>query len=224
MYVRQSQTTPLTGGNWESLVTYFPGIAPSTAWAGASSITTLGTVIAGTWHGAAVGITYGGTGLAATPTDGQLLVGKTATNAYVQATLTGTTHQVIVTNGSGSIALSLPQSIDTTSTPTFGGETITPASNGFAFVVENAAGSVAFACETTYSTANSVGGFYCYGGGWGGAVTASLAGGDLALSGVVENISGQTFKLHSNGVGDLMTFDFTNGICYPNRLVLPGSA
>lgn len=65
-------------------------------------------------------VVYGGTELVTTPTDGQLLIGKTSTNKYVLATLTGTSSQVIVTNGSGTITLSLPQDIGTGSTPTFG--------------------------------------------------------------------------------------------------------
>lgn len=64
-------------------------------------------------------IANGGTGLATTPTDGQLLIGKTSTNAYAKAALTGTANQVVVTNGSGSITLSTPQNIDTGATPQF---------------------------------------------------------------------------------------------------------
>jgi hypothetical protein len=46
--------------------------------------------------------------------DGQLVIGSTGL-APTKSTLTGTTDQVIVTNGPGSITLSLPQSIATTS-------------------------------------------------------------------------------------------------------------
>lgn len=56
-------------------------------------------------------------------TDGQLVVGSTA-GAPVLATLTGTANQVNIANGAGSITLSLPQSIATTSTPTFAQATI----------------------------------------------------------------------------------------------------
>jgi hypothetical protein len=61
----------------------------------------------------------GGTGQT-TYTNGQLLIGNTTGNTLAKATLTGTTDQVVVTNGTGSITLSLPQSINTTSNPTFG--------------------------------------------------------------------------------------------------------
>jgi hypothetical protein len=60
-------------------------------------------------------------------TDGQLLIGKTTGNTLAKATLTGTVDQVIVTNGGGSITLSTPQSIATTSSPTFGGLTLSAA-------------------------------------------------------------------------------------------------
>jgi hypothetical protein len=59
----------------------------------------------------------GGTSITATPTNGQLLIGNGS--GYTLATLTGTANQVNVTNGAGSITLSLPQSIATSSTPQF---------------------------------------------------------------------------------------------------------
>jgi len=68
---------------------------------------------------AILGISYGGTGLAGTPTNGQLLIGNGA--GYTLAALTGTPNQINVTNGAGSITLSTPQSIATSSTPTFAG-------------------------------------------------------------------------------------------------------
>ncbi len=64
----------------------------------------------------------GGTGQT-TYTNGQLLIGNTTGNTLTKATLTGTTDQIIVTNGTGSITLSTPQDINTTSTPTFGDTT-----------------------------------------------------------------------------------------------------
>jgi len=56
-------------------------------------------------------------------TNGQLLIGSTG-NAPVVANLTGTSNEVIVTNGAGSITLSLPQAIATTNSPTFAGLTL----------------------------------------------------------------------------------------------------
>lgn len=53
-----------------------------------------------------------------TMTDGQLVIGSTG-NTPVRSSLTGTTNQITVTPGAGSITLSLPQDINTTATPTF---------------------------------------------------------------------------------------------------------
>jgi hypothetical protein len=62
----------------------------------------------------------GGTGLAALPIDGQLLIGKTNFPfGFALSTLTGTANQIVVTNGSGTITLSTPQAIGTGSSPTF---------------------------------------------------------------------------------------------------------
>lgn len=63
-------------------------------------------------------VANGGTG-SGSFTNGQLLIGNTSGNTLTKATLTGTADQVVVTNGGGSITLSLPQSIATTSSPTF---------------------------------------------------------------------------------------------------------
>lgn len=55
----------------------------------------------------------GGTGVTGTPSNGQLLIGNGS--GYTLATITGTTDQVNVTNGSGTITLSTPQDIATDS-------------------------------------------------------------------------------------------------------------
>jgi hypothetical protein len=105
--------------------------------AGGTQIVTVGTIATGVWEGTDVGVQHGGTGVstltdggvllgsgtgAITPlaqaTNGQLVVGSTSADP-VLATLTGTADQVVVTNGAGSITLSTPQSINTTSSPTF---------------------------------------------------------------------------------------------------------
>jgi hypothetical protein len=57
-------------------------------------------------------------------TNGQVLVGSTGA-APVAATLTGTAGQITVTNGAGTITLATPQSIATTSAPTFKDLTVT---------------------------------------------------------------------------------------------------
>lgn len=72
-------------------------------------------------------------------TNGQLLIGSTGA-AAVPAAITGTTSQVIVTNGPGSITLSTPQNIATTSSPTFVGATLTGLNT--AGIVTNTSGGV----------------------------------------------------------------------------------
>lgn len=71
-------------------------------------------------------VSQGGTGQT-TYTNGQLLIGNTSGNTLTKATLTGTANQVVVTNGNGTITLSLPQDIGTGSSPAFGGITLTGA-------------------------------------------------------------------------------------------------
>lgn len=67
--------------------------------------------------------------LVSTPlTNGQLMIGSTDV-APVAATLTGTADQIVVTNGAGSIVLSLSQSIAPSSTPTFTSLTLAALSN-----------------------------------------------------------------------------------------------
>jgi hypothetical protein len=55
--------------------------------------------------------------------NGQVLIGRTG-NAPIANTLTGTTNEINITNASGSITLSTPQPIATTSSPTFNALTI----------------------------------------------------------------------------------------------------
>jgi hypothetical protein len=116
-----------------------------TSWTGNTSIVTLGTVTTGTWSATTIATTKGGTGLTSFTsggavyatstsalttgtlpvasggtgqtsfTNGQLLIGNTTGNTLTKASLTGTASQITVTNGTGSITLSLPQDIDTSS-------------------------------------------------------------------------------------------------------------
>lgn len=91
-------------------VTLTLGGTPATALLQATSLT-LG------WTGT-LAVARGGTGQSSY-TDGQLLIGNTSGNTLTKATLTGTSNQVVVTNGNGSITLSTPQDIGTSSNPQF---------------------------------------------------------------------------------------------------------
>ncbi|GAB4033229.1 MAG: hypothetical protein Fur0012_12650 [Elusimicrobiota bacterium] len=109
---------------------------------GTQRISNSGTVSNATWNGNTVSVQYGGTGATTftsggilygngtgaiqvlpVMTNGQLLIGD-GSGAPSLATLTGTSDQVNVSNGAGSITLSLPQSINTTNSPTFAGLTL----------------------------------------------------------------------------------------------------
>jgi hypothetical protein len=67
---------------------------------------------------AILNVVSGGTGQSSY-TNGQLLIGNTTGNTLTRATLTGTSNQIIVTNGAGSITLTTPQDIATSSNVQF---------------------------------------------------------------------------------------------------------
>lgn len=79
--------------------------------------------------GTALAIASGGTGQT-TYTNGELLIGNTTGNTLTKATLTGTTNQITVTNGAGSITLSTPQDIGTSSSVQFGSFGVGTAASG----------------------------------------------------------------------------------------------
>lgn len=56
------------------------------------------------WQGSAIGVVYGGTGQT-TYTDGQLLIGNSATSSLTKTTLTASTG-ISITNGNGTISIS----------------------------------------------------------------------------------------------------------------------
>jgi hypothetical protein len=68
-----------------------------------TGITGVGTIAAGTWNGTAIGVGYGGTGLTATPANGQLAIGNGT--GYSLATLTAGTN-VSISNTAGGITIS----------------------------------------------------------------------------------------------------------------------
>jgi len=68
-----------------------------------TGITGVGTLTAGTWNGTAIGVAYGGTGLTATPSNGQLAIGNGT--GYSLATLTAGTN-VSISNTAGGITIS----------------------------------------------------------------------------------------------------------------------
>jgi hypothetical protein len=79
-----------------------------------SSLTSVGTIATGVWNGTAIGYAYGGTGLTAAPSNGQLAIGNGT--GYTLATLTAGSN-ITITEGSGSITIA---STDTNTTYTAG--------------------------------------------------------------------------------------------------------
>ena len=76
-----------------------------------------------------LGVAYGGTDISTVPVNGALLIGN-GTN-YTSATITqNSANQVIVTNGAGTITLSTPQDINTSSNVTFNQVTVTDSASG----------------------------------------------------------------------------------------------
>lgn len=68
-----------------------------------TGITGVGTLTAGTWNATTIGTAYGGTGLTATPTNGQLAIGNGS--GYSLSTLTAGTN-VTISNTAGGITIS----------------------------------------------------------------------------------------------------------------------
>jgi hypothetical protein len=89
----------LSGSTVSSFSAGTTGLTPNTATTGAVTL------------GGTLEVDNGGTGQT-TYTNGELLIGNTTGNTLTKATLTGTTSQVDVTNGTGSITLSLPATIN----------------------------------------------------------------------------------------------------------------
>lgn len=99
-----------------------PTIDIDAAYVGQNTITTVGTIGTGTWNGTAIGPTKGGTGLTAVPTANYVLGADAAGTAIEgKSVVSGDTDRVTVTHGVGSITISGPQDLNTTSVPTFAG-------------------------------------------------------------------------------------------------------
>ena len=99
-------------------------------------------------------VANGGTGQS-TYTDGQLLIGNTIGNTLTKTSLIGTSNQVIVTPGNGSITLSTPQDIATSSTPLFTGLTLTNTSGNCNFAM-NATTNATDNCVLTFTAKANV--------------------------------------------------------------------
>jgi len=145
-----------------------------------------------------------------TLTNGQILIGSTGLTPQV-GTITGTANQVIVTNGAGSITLSLPQDIHTAATPTFGGMTL----NGN---LDITAGGATILGTTTINASGAA--TTSIGNTSGGSVTVSVNSGttNLVLQGILNNDATTTFlTLDGTNVRNRTLASFllaNNGVTY----------
>lgn len=126
---------------------------------GSSSITTLGTIASGLWHGTTLGSTYGGTGVnngSNTLTLGNNLI--TSGNFPLTLTQTGTTNITLPTTGTliTSSVLSLPSlaTVGTITSGTWNGTALTGTYGGTG--VNNGSSTITLGGNLTTSGANAV--------------------------------------------------------------------
>lgn len=92
-----------------------PMIDISASYVGQSSISTVGTINAGIWHGTTIAPQYGGTGLSSLGGGNTLFGINAAGSGGEYKTVNGTSNQITITHGVGTIIVSTPQDINTTS-------------------------------------------------------------------------------------------------------------
>ena len=90
-------------------------------WSGTVNITTLGAIGAGTWNATTIAVDKGGSGQTSY-TNGQLLIGNTTGNTLAKGTITGTTDEVDVTLGAGTIQIGMPDDVTIGNHLTIGGD------------------------------------------------------------------------------------------------------
>tara|TARA_R110000822_G_scaffold301108_5_gene424845 strand:+ start:1888 stop:5421 length:3534 start_codon:yes stop_codon:yes gene_type:complete len=138
-------------------------------WAGSTNLTTAGTFTTATWNAGVIAGQYGGTGVnnsGKTITLGGNLTtsgaygstftmtgttnvtfptsGTLATTSGVVTSITGTANQVNASASTGAVTLSLPQSIATTSAPTFADLTIQGSSPDIGLIPSSGDGTLSF--------------------------------------------------------------------------------
>jgi hypothetical protein len=153
---------PLTNGEIDTNFINLNNDKLESSYTGNSNLVTLGTVTTGTWSATTIAtnkggtgltsftaggavyanstsslttgtlpISSGGTGITTTPNNGTLLIGASG-GTYASGNITGALNRITVTNGSGTINLTLPQDIAASSNVQFGSIGIGTASSGIA--------------------------------------------------------------------------------------------
>ncbi len=115
--IAQSLLQIVPGTNVQSYSPILSNIASGT-YAGSVNFTTLGDVTVGEWKATKISPAYGGTGTQSVPSSGQVLIGNSS-GTYTASSISGTANRVIITAGSGSLNISIPQDIAKTSSPEF---------------------------------------------------------------------------------------------------------
>ena len=190
-----------------------------------TGITGVGTLTAGTWNGTAIGTAYGGTGLTATPSNGQLAIGNGS--GYSLATLTAGTN-VSISNTAGGITISATPSAGGTVTsvamtvPTFLSVTGSPITTSGTLAVSLSGTALPVANGGTGATTLSG---YLFGNGT-SAVTASTTIPNSAITGLgtmsTQNagtvaitggtINGTSIGATTTSTGAFTTLNATTGI------------
>src|SRR3954471_17961003 len=206
-----------------------PVISISASYVGQASITTLGTVASGTWHGTVIGVAYGGTGLTSltahgilvgegtsnvTPivlSAGQILIGTTSSDPSA-AFISGTANEIDVVSSTGSIVLSLPNVVVVNTSIQAGnlqlaGNTLSSTNtNGNIIIAPNGTGSVQLKNGTNVTPLrfyNSAGTHYV-------AFRAGALTADTTWTLPIADSTG-TQLLASNGSGTLSWVDPASG-------------
>ena len=145
-----------------------PVISIDPAYIGQASITTLGTIVAGTWNGAGLTVPYGGTGDASFIAYSVVCGGTTATGALQAVASVGTTGQVLTSQGAGLLPTWLTPTTGTVTTVSGTANRVT-STGGANPVIDIAATYVGQASITTLGVIST--------GTWNGTILSPAYGG-----------------------------------------------
>jgi len=190
-----------------------------------TGITGVGTLTAGTWNGSTIGTAYGGTGLTATPTNGQLPIGNGA--GYSLSTLTAGANVSISNTAGGitisatpaaggtvtSVAMTVPAFLSVTGSPITSSGTLAVSLSGTALPVAN--GGSGATTLTGYLIGNGTGAFTASTTIPNGAITglgtmSTQNAGTVAITG--GTIDGTTIGATTAANGTFTTVTATTGI------------
>jgi hypothetical protein len=149
-------STDGTSASWLSLSSYDTITARNTAlssYTGSTTITTLGTISAGTWNGGVVGVTYGGTGVATSSGANSVVLRDANQNITVNSVIKGFSNVTATGTTTTLTIASVPDYVITGS----GGQTIklpdaTTLANGVSYTFNNNQSSGTIVVQNNSST------------------------------------------------------------------------